>query len=201
MSIRRRIFLLIFLPLIMGLWYLTSWMSDDLKPRYLESMEETLIDTSHVLADQLGAHWDGQSEIPAPFHDALAATLGRPINALVYDLKKEAVDLQLYATDTNGVVRFDSNNGEALGQDYSRWNDVVRTLRGEYGARASRDDPDNPNSLRLYVAAPVFHNEQLIGVLTVSKAARTSDPFVAAAKRKLLVTAASAALVLRCSPG
>lgn len=38
-------------------------------------------------------------------------------------------------TDAQGKVVFDSA-GSALGQDYSRWNDVWLTLRGQYGARA-----------------------------------------------------------------
>jgi two-component system sensor histidine kinase CreC len=33
------------------------------------------------------------------------------------------------------------SSGQALGKDYSRWNDVYLTLRGQYGARSTRSDP------------------------------------------------------------
>jgi two-component system sensor histidine kinase CreC len=39
-------------------------------------------------------------------------------------------------TDAKGIVIYDSL-GRDLGRDNSRWNDVYRTLRGEYGARSS----------------------------------------------------------------
>jgi two-component system sensor histidine kinase CreC len=43
-------------------------------------------------------------------------------------------------TDAQGRVVFDSA-GLAVGQDYSRWNDVWLTLRGEYGARSTQSHP------------------------------------------------------------
>lgn len=45
-------------------------------------------------------------------------------------------------TRKKGIVVLDSS-GVAVGQDYSRWNDVLLTLRGEYGARSSRSDPND----------------------------------------------------------
>ncbi|WP_231104281.1 ATP-binding protein [Xanthomonas graminis] len=46
-------------------------------------------------------------------------------------------------TDAAGVVVFDSR-GQDLGRDNSRWNDVYRTLRGEYGARSSAEGDGEP---------------------------------------------------------
>lgn len=63
---------------------------------------------------------------------------------------------------------FDSS-GRALGQDYSRWNDVWLTLRGEYGARSSRTDPDDAESSVMYVAAPVIVENRIVGVLSIGK--------------------------------
>ena len=34
-----------------------------------------------------------------------------------------------------------TRNPGAVGQDFSQWRDVARTLRGEYGARMNRDSP------------------------------------------------------------
>ncbi len=57
-------------------------------------------------------------------------------------------------TDAQGRVVFDSS-GLAVGQDYSRWNDVWLTLRGKYGARSTQSNPDDAESTVMYVAAPV----------------------------------------------
>ena len=43
---------------------------------------------------------------------------------------KQAFDHRIYITDQRGVVLFDSS-GRDVGQDYSRWNDVHLTLRGQ----------------------------------------------------------------------
>src|SRR5690606_18865070 len=69
-------------------------------------------------------------------------------------------------------------------RDNSRWNDVHRTLRGEYGARSTRSDPDDDSSSVMYVAAPVLDDAGgIIGVLTVSKPNRTIEPFILRSER------------------
>jgi hypothetical protein len=55
-------------------------------------------------------------------------------------LAKNQVSHRIYVTDAKGIVLLDSS-GQALGKDYSRWNDVYLTLRGQYGARSTRSDP------------------------------------------------------------
>ncbi len=74
-----------------------------------------------------------------------------------------------------------------MGQDYSRWNDVYLTLRGRYGARTTRDDPDDEYSTVMHVAAPVRAGERIIGVVTVAKPNRTLQPYIDAAREHLLV--------------
>ena len=51
-------------------------------------------------------------------------------------------------------------------RDNSRWNDVYRTLRGQYGARSSRDVQQDETSGVMYVAAPVRAADgRIIGVV------------------------------------
>ncbi len=64
-------------------------------------------------------------------------------------------EYRVYLTDARGKVVFDSS-GQATGQDYSRWNDVWLTLRGQYGARSTRSDPHDEASSVMYIAAPVM---------------------------------------------
>ncbi|MEA7931678.1 TonB-dependent receptor plug domain-containing protein, partial [Salmonella enterica subsp. enterica serovar Montevideo] len=42
------------------------------------------------------------------------------------------------------------SENKAVGQDYSRWNDVWLTLRGQYGARSTAKDAADPNSTVMY---------------------------------------------------
>lgn len=72
-----------------------------------------------------------------------------------------------------------------MGQDYSRWNDVYLTLRGQYGARSSRESADDPESSVMYVAAPIRDGEKIIGVVSVSKPNRTLQPYIDRSQRRL----------------
>ena len=91
-------------------------------------------------------------------------------------------------TDAKGIVLLDSS-GVAVGQDYSRWNDVYLTLRGEYGARSTRSDPDDASSSVMYVAAPIRDNGKIIGVVTVAKPNSSLQPYVDRTERRLRFTA------------
>jgi two-component system sensor histidine kinase CreC len=97
------------------------------------------------------------------------------------------MDFRVYVTNKQGTVLFDSQNNTAVGQDYSQWRDVARTLRGEYGARATRQVATDTASSVMYVAAPVTHQGQIIGVLTVAKPVATIAGFVDRAERKILL--------------
>jgi two-component system sensor histidine kinase CreC len=66
-------------------------------------------------------------------------------------LAKNQVSHRIYVTDAKGIVLLDSS-GEALGKDYSRWNDVYLTLRGQYGARSTRSDPNDESTSVMHVA-------------------------------------------------
>ncbi len=103
------------------------------------------------------------------------------------------MELRTYVTDRNGTVVFDST-GQSLGKDFSQWRDVRMTLKGEYGARTSLDNPSDPRSAVMYMAAPVHWNTntqgagsgEIIGVVTVGKPVQTFGQFVAAARSRTL---------------
>jgi two-component system sensor histidine kinase CreC len=83
----------------------------------------------------------------------------------------------VYITDVKGIVVY-STEPEQIGRDFSQWRDVYLTLRGEYGARSSRDEPDNDRSTVMHVAAPILDNGRIVGALTVAKPNSTVQPFV-----------------------
>jgi two-component system sensor histidine kinase CreC len=63
---------------------------------------------------------------------------------------------------------------------------VYLTLRGEYGARSSRSDPDDANSSVMHVGAPIRDNGRIIGVVTVAKPNSSLQPYVDRTERRLL---------------
>jgi hypothetical protein len=100
----------------------------------------------------------------------------RRFQARIYGVLRNDPNLRLYVTDATGRVLFDSR-GRDVGKDYSRWLDVSRTLRGEYGARTTRETA-NENSSVMYVAAPIVRDGAIVGVLSVGKPARSFQGFI-----------------------
>jgi two-component system sensor histidine kinase CreC len=101
-------------------------------------------------------------------------------------LPKNQVSHRIYVTDADGIVVLDSS-GVAVGQDYSRWNDVYLTLRGQYGARSTRSVADDPTSSVMHVGAPIRDNGRIIGVVTVAKPNSSLQPYIDRTERRLLL--------------
>ncbi|SHF73460.1 two-component system, OmpR family, sensor histidine kinase CreC [Microbulbifer donghaiensis] len=179
-----RIFAVYFLFVGLAGWFVQSTVMDEIRPGVRQSTEETLVDTANLLAEILREDVStgslAQSHLPA----LLEAYGRRQPQANIWGLTKNQVNHRIYVTDARGTVLLDSS-GRALGQDYSRWNDVYLTLRGDYGARSTREDPDNPESSVMYVAAPILDGEQIIGVVSVAKPNRTLQPYIERSQRRL----------------
>jgi two-component system sensor histidine kinase CreC len=104
--------------------------------------------------------------------------------------------MRVYVTDANGIVVFDSDNGRDVGKDYSQWNDVFRTLQGQYGARTTPVSPDDPTAEVLYVASPVQVDGRIVGALTVCQPAESIMMFLQAARTKIAIAGVVAALAV-----
>lgn len=170
----------------------------EIKPNAREVMEDMLVDTANVLAELAAQDFAPNAPTVAnaaqagdvnPFNrqrfaQSVDAYAHRAVNAGIWGLHKYTLDYRIYITDARGIVRYDSA-GRTEGMDYSRWRDVYLTLRGQYGARSTLDDPDDPNSTVMHVAAPVYQNGQIVGVLTVSKPNSTVHGFIARAESRI----------------
>ena len=185
MPLSIRIFLVYAVFIALTGYFVLSTVMKEVRPGVRQSTEETLVDTANLLAEILHDNVrDGtldQSRLP----DALQAYGLRQPGATIWGLPKNQVNNRIYVTDANGIVLLDSS-GQAVGQDYSRWNDVYLTLRGEYGARSTRSDLDDPNSSVMHVGAPIRDNGRIIGVVTVAKPNSSLQPYVDRAERRLL---------------
>jgi two-component system, OmpR family, sensor histidine kinase CreC len=157
--------------------------TDELVPGVRQSVEETLVQTANLLAELVGRDMAGDQLGTAGIDAIASAYQQRHFTARIYGVLKEDPNLRIYVTDAAGMVVFDSQ-GTDLGQDYSRWLDVSRTLKGEYGARTTRLDPADERTSVMYVAAPIHRDGQLVGVLSVGKPARSFQSFIDLARSK-----------------
>ena len=164
----------------------------DIDPRYRESAEESLIDTANLLATLL----ERQTYAGVIQTEELERTLDhlakRPLDAQIFQIQKKAVVLHVYVTDSLGIVLYDSAGRDA-GKDYRGWRDVNRTLAGQYGARTTLVDPDDPASAVMYVGAAIRERpspdaaETIVGMVSVGKPVAAFSPFIASAREKLFI--------------
>ena len=172
----------------------------EVKPSAREVMEDALVDTANLIAEQAGAELRtmprGGNLQDSRLAREVAAYRQRPVDIQIWGLHKRTLDLRVYITDATGRVVLDSGFGteapgaaasSALGADYSQWRDVRLTLRGEYGARATRSVPGDDASSVMYVAAPVRDGARVIGVVTVGKPLATVQQFIDRAQRRIFV--------------
>ncbi|TGN19321.1 two-component system sensor histidine kinase CreC [Leptospira idonii] len=181
-----------FFVLGIGFYYLIDRTEDSIRPRYMETVEESVNDTAHLFASLVEDKISSLRNISEPnlletqvfqiLNPVFEKTKDRSLQAKIYSQTKTRVDLQIYVTDAKGIVIYDSE-GYRKGLDYSRYNDVLLTLQGKYGARSSKLlDPEKEGAI--FVAAPVFYKGKISAVLTVVKPKIALLPFIELAKEK-----------------
>jgi two-component system sensor histidine kinase CreC len=180
-----RIFLVYALFIGLTGYFVLNTVMQEIRPGVRQSTEETLVDTANLMAEILRDDFKAGSLNQNRWPELLKAYGERQPAAKIWGLPKNQVNHRIYVTDARGIVVLDSS-GTAVGQDYSRWNDVYLTLRGEYGARSTRNDPDDPGSSVMHVGAPIRDNGQIIGVVSVAKPNSSLQPYVDRTERRLL---------------
>lgn len=171
----------------------------------METIEESLNDTSHVLSAVVeekiktnpNQRYQFKSLVENLFRNPFQNVRNRTFEAKIYSLLKTNADIQMYITDANGIVIFDSERFRE-GLDYSKYNDVYLTLRGKYGVRSSKMFETEKEGA-LFIASPIRFRNEIIGVLTVIKPKIGVIPFIEEAKAKFwrisLIVASSIAIV------
>jgi len=179
MRIGLRIFLGYFLIVAVAALLLARVFVAEVKPGVRQAMEDTLVDTANVLAELATDDFLAGRIDRGDFAKRVRSLDGRDVGAAIWGFRKPETSYRVYVTDARGIVVFDSS-GVAVGQDYSRWNDVYLTLRGRYGARSSAVDPVRPDDTVMHVAAPIRDERgRVIGSLTVAKPNAAIAPFIA----------------------
>ncbi len=186
MKIGLRILLGYFVIVALAALLLGRVFVQQVKPGVRQAMEDTLADTANMLAELATEDLLAERMNTGRFAQRVRALSSRDLGAEIWGFDKRKATYRVTVTDAKGIVVFDSA-GRELGRDNSQWNDVHRTLRGEYGARSTREVPGDDSSSVMYVAAPI-HDAQgrIAGVLTVSKPNRAMAPFIARSQGVIL---------------
>ncbi|HYG06599.1 MAG TPA: two-component system sensor histidine kinase CreC [Stenotrophomonas sp.] len=197
MRLGLKLFLGFFLIAGVAAFFVMRVFVNEVKPGVRQALESTLVDSANLYAEMAAPDLAAGRIADGAFARQVLQAQRRDPVAQVWRFPKRQVDQRITITDAHGVVVFDSE-GRDLGRDNSRWNDVYRTLRGEYGARSSPENPEDPESPTvMHVAAPILAPataasdggtgaRPLIGVLSVSQPNRSIEPFILASQRNIL---------------
>jgi two-component system sensor histidine kinase CreC len=188
LTIGVKLFIAYFIVTSSIVWFVTDKASLRVTKGIDEAAEDVMIDTANLLAQVIGENIiDDQIDVDKA-HNLIDTYLNRELNASIYSVTKKNPNLQVYLTNKDGIVIYDST-GIRKGEDYSLWNDVYDTLRGRYGKRSSAIDPDikdpGPDQKAMYVAAPIYHNNKIFGVLTTIKPTADLKPYIMEQKKHI----------------
>lgn len=160
-----------------GFFVLMRTIGDNVERQYSQAAEEPLVDFAHILASLVEQDIkEGRIDL-TDFRNGFADALQRDFFARIYRIEKSEIFTHVYITDANGIVIFDSENGQREGEDFSEYNDVFLVRQGKYGVRSTRADPDDSRTSVFYIAAPIRYDGELIGTLTVSRPETAMAPF------------------------
>jgi len=185
MRIGLRLLLGFFLVLGLALFVVLRIFLEEVKPGTRLAMEDSLVDAAYALAQLAAPDMKAGTIATGGFAQAMTALPSLRPNANIWGFQKNQIHTRITVTDARGIVVFDSR-GQDLGQDHSRWNDVYKTLRGEYGARSSGENPGDTDQTVMHVAAPIRDGERIIGVLTVARPNHTLEPYIQRSRDRIL---------------
>ncbi len=182
-SVFFRIWLSFVLLIVLAFGLAFYYTQKTLRPSAKRVVEDSLADASRLLASLLASDIATLGDKPNfanDIHEKLKYAFDDSQTLLWYD-QKDKSQFHLYMTDKVGKVIYDSR-GEALGADFSRWNDVYLTLQGKYGARSTDKDGHSV----MYVASPMIYQDELVGVLSVGKPTLTLSPYLDKSRDELI---------------
>lgn len=183
MTIRLR--LIIGFTLLFGLafYFLQRNTLKEIRPRYLEAIEESTVDTAIALSGAV--KYDRKKALLDTRELAEILSRAKPtqVNAQIASLVKTEMGIRVLVSNNKGFVLYDSDDREK-GKDFSQWNDIIKALKGDYGARSTHDDPVLPGSSVKYISVPLRDDNTVVGALTVAKPSRNIAQFVSEAKTR-----------------
>lgn len=186
-----RAFIVYFIILGSLSWFILDNAIERLNDGMRQSSESVIVDIANILAslieDEMAAQNTSSAISTERLQRVFDKTVKRKLNAQIYQINKTEIDSEVYVTDAKGVVVYDSLN-QQVGEDFSRWRDVQRTLEGEYGARTSFVDPERTeegDEKIMVIAAPIYYADDIVGVVSVIKPIRSLELFLLSESNQL----------------
>ncbi len=180
------IFLGYLLVAVLAAYFVLNVFVDEIKPSARQAMEDSLVDSANLLAELAVDDMKSGRLASGTFAQHISRYQSRDLGASIWGFSRSRPGFRIYITDAKGIVQYDSAH-EALGQDYSRWNDVYLTLKGKYGVRSSPDSlQGDSKSTTMHVAAPIRSEGKIIGVLTIAKSNLAVEPFIERTRMKIM---------------
>lgn len=194
MSLRRRLFLTLCLIVLLGFFGIAQWIRGELRNSYSQVVEEILVDNAHLISaflENSGFSEKSLNELMSMFKKYRT----HAHNAKIFEFVKDNFNLETYITNDKGIV-IAATQDELLGKDYSQWNDVYKTLKGEYGARSTHTVDNDSRSSVYFIAAPIIIDSKIVGVATVYKTEKSILLFLDRALNKMFVSALFSVLAI-----
>ncbi len=179
-SFSLRAFVFYFVILATLSWFILDEAIERLNIALRKSAESVLVDTANLLATSLEQQLTDGSLDTWEIERLFDAVYQRKLNAQIYQVLKQEVDTEVYVTDREGKVVYDST-GVHTGEDFSTWRDVRLTLEGEYGARTSfrfDDQTEEDDEKIMVISAPIHLNQEIVGVVGVVKPIEILEMFL-----------------------
>ena len=98
MKLGFRIFILYALIFSFCFYYPINWTLTNLRFRYLEGVEDLLVDQANILAAIIGNDMEAGLFDPEALYKAFESAYFRKLNARIYQFDKNSVDVRVYAT-------------------------------------------------------------------------------------------------------
>lgn len=200
MSLRLRLILLLLIVYSLGGWLITRWAIGQVRPRYFEAMEETMVEMALLLSGVL--EQSPETEITIEQTEALAAIVEsarrEPYQVKIFSLINDEFQVRVMVADRVGTIVYDSA-GRDVGQNRRRWQEIGQTLEGGYGARSAGGQRPRWNSrevlveepyfqtFEIYVGAPIYRQGAIAGVVSVGKPTSAVNDLVRSAQIKIFL--------------
>jgi two-component system, OmpR family, sensor histidine kinase CreC len=185
-STRSKVICTLLVVAVTGFYLFAAVVVRKVRPWFLQSIEESLVDTATILAEFVRLDIESGRINTNRIEAATTGAASRKLHAQIYGFIKERINTRVYVTDQNGIVLFDSA-AQDLGKDFSRWNDIARTMQREYGARSTRTDSNDDKTSTLFVAAPVIVDDKIAAIVSVGKRTANVAGFINSAKNTIIL--------------
>ena len=185
LGLRGRVFLSHALVYCLGLALFTNAIADAARRHYLEAGEDALVDNLVLFAALLGHEAEENGQIPVEKWAAALSAKVQP-QAQIYEVLKSRGETEVMLTDSQGKVLLDTSGVMDPDSDAASWRNIAMALKGGYGARSTRSDPQQPITSVMHVSLPIRAHGKIVGSVTLIKPVRSLQAFLDEARGRIL---------------